>query len=67
MLVETVLRRLWSRGSVVRVGLVGGVFANSPQVRLGFLATLRRGWPTLAVSFRIADPVMGALSIAKKM
>ena len=67
MLVEAVLRRLWSPGSVVRVGVVGGVFANSPEVRLAFLTKLRHGWPTVAVSFQIADPVMGALSIARKM
>lgn len=66
-LAEAVLQKLWSQGSVVRVGIVGGVFANSPGVRLGFLTKLRHAWPTAAVSFRIAEPVMGALTIARSM
>ncbi|HLH08124.1 MAG TPA: BadF/BadG/BcrA/BcrD ATPase family protein [Terriglobales bacterium] len=66
-LTDNVLRQLWREGDPVRVGLVGGVFANSPEVRLAFLLTLRECWPTTAVSFQIADPVLGALSIARQM
>lgn len=62
-----VLQRLWPLGAIVRVGMAGGIFANSADVRFGFFAKLRERWPTAAISFRIADPAMGALSIARRM
>jgi glucosamine kinase len=64
---EDVLQRLWPQGAIVRVGMAGGIFANSADVRFGFFAKLRERWPTAAISFRIADPAMGALSIARRM
>jgi glucosamine kinase len=64
---EAVLQRLWPQGAIVRVGIAGGIFANSADVRFAFFAKLRERWPTAAISFRIADPAMGALSIARRM
>lgn len=64
---ETVLQKLWPQGATVRVGIAGGIFASSADVRFAFSAKLRELWPRAAISFRIADPAMGALSIARRM
>ena len=66
MLVSTVLHRLWSPADVVRVVLAGGVFTNSPDVRTAFHTALRPIWPKAAVCFKITDPVVGALWMARK-
>jgi N-acetylglucosamine kinase-like BadF-type ATPase len=64
---EAVLEKLWPRGAIVRVGMAGGILASSADVRFAFFAKLREKRPTAAISFRIADPAMGALSIARRM
>jgi glucosamine kinase len=62
-----VIRKLWPADANVRVGMVGGVFQNSTQVRQEFYNALRKTHPQVNVSFSIADPVTGALSLARKV
>lgn len=62
-----VLRRLWSPGDPVRVAVAGGVFANSSQVRTAFYTALHSEWPKTAVSFKICEPVVGALWMARQI
>lgn len=62
-----VLRRLWSPGDPVRVAVAGGVFANSSHVRTSFYAALHSEWPKTAVTFKISEPVVGALWMARKV
>jgi glucosamine kinase len=62
-----VLRRLWIDRDTVKVGLAGGVFANSRQVRRSFEDALRSEWPEISVSFEIREPVLGALEIARRV
>lgn len=61
-----VLERLWKPGDRVRVGVVGGVFANSRHVRESFYNSIHRAWPKASVCFTITDPVHGALLLARK-
>ncbi len=65
-LAATVIRKLWSGDETVRVGMVGGVFQNSSIVRQEFYNALRAVHPRVNVSFSVVNPVMGALSIARK-
>ena len=62
-----VLHRLWKPAEPVRVGVAGGVFANSSTVRLAFYNSLRAAWPSAAVCFKITDPVVGALWMARRI
>jgi len=62
-----VLHRLWRSGEAVRIGVAGGVFANSSQVRQAFYNALHRAWPTASVCFKISDPVAGALWMARRI
>jgi len=66
MLASTVLHRLWKPEDVVRVVLAGGVFTNSPEVRNAFHTALRPIWSKAAVCFKITDPVVGALWMARR-
>jgi glucosamine kinase len=66
-LVLIVLHRLWKPADTVRVGVVGGAFANSEQVRSAFYNSLRAAWPRASVCFQVVDPVMGALGLARRM
>ena len=66
-LAAVVLRRLWKPGDVVRIGVAGGVFANSMHVKQSFYNSLRAAWPTIAVCFKITDPVVGALWMARRV
>jgi N-acetylglucosamine kinase-like BadF-type ATPase len=66
-LVLIVLHRLWKPPVTVRVGVAGGVFANSEDVRRAFYNSLRAAWPKASVCFQIVDPVMGALGLARRM
>jgi glucosamine kinase len=65
-LAAMVMQKLWPADTRVRVGMVGGVFQNSTQVRQEFYNALRRTHPQVNVSFSVVNPVMGALSLAKK-
>ena len=62
-----VLHRLWTTEQAVRVGVAGGVFANSEHVRRSFYNSLRAAWPALSVCFKVTDPVVGALWMARRM
>jgi N-acetylglucosamine kinase-like BadF-type ATPase len=55
-LVLTVIHRLWKPRE-----------AHSEQVRRSFYNSLRAAWPRAAVCFRIAEPVVGALGLARRM
>ncbi|HUN89049.1 MAG TPA: BadF/BadG/BcrA/BcrD ATPase family protein [Terriglobales bacterium] len=66
ILSSTVLHRLWKPDQAVRVALAGGVFENSAEVRNAFHGALRQVWPKAAVCFKITDPVIGALWMARK-
>lgn len=66
-LVLIVLHRLWQPGEAVRMGVAGGVFANSPQVRRSFYNALYAAWPGISMCFKITDPVVGALRMARRM
>ncbi|MGZ4788278.1 MAG: N-acetylglucosamine kinase [Terriglobales bacterium] len=66
-LATIVLRRLWPAGAPVRVGVAGGVFANSSHVRRAFYNSLHTAWPTTAVCFKVTDPVVGALWMARRI
>lgn len=62
-----VLRKLWSTEEAVRIGVAGGVFANSTHVRRSFQHSLRVGWRKASICFQITDPVLGALSMARRI
>ena len=66
-LAVTVLRRLWKTGEPVRIGVAGGVFAHSMHVKRAFYNSLRAAWPSIAVCFKITDPVVGALWMARRI
>jgi glucosamine kinase len=65
----TVVQELWPRRQRVRVATHGGVFENSPVVRRTFVTHLRKELRSsgyqIAVS-SVAEPMMGALSLARK-
>lgn len=63
---RVVIKRLWAEGETVRVGMVGGVFSNSGIVRVQFAGRLRTYWPPAEVLPVVADPLLGALSLARK-
>jgi len=70
-LAHTVIRQLWPKPERVRVGLAGGVLENSAIVRQTFVTRLRADLePTgyrVAISLGATEPVIGALSLARKM
>jgi glucosamine kinase len=66
-LASIIIGRLWEEETAVRVALGGGVFAHSPLVRQTFWSKLRAMRPQAAVSFKIIQPVMGALWMARRM
>jgi glucosamine kinase len=66
-LVLVVAHRLWRPAEMVRVGVAGGVFGNSEQVRRSFYNSLRAAWPKSSVCFKVSDPVVGALGLARRM
>jgi len=61
-----VIRRLWPGQHQVRVVVSGGVFENSQVTREVFANTLRNAFPQIAVSLGNMEPVMGALSLARR-
>jgi N-acetylglucosamine kinase-like BadF-type ATPase len=66
-LAGVVIDRLWRQEDAVRVALGGGVFAHSPLVRRTFWQQLRARHARAAVSFKIIQPVAGALWMARRM
>jgi glucosamine kinase len=65
-LVFIVMRKLWTPGEQIRIGVAGGVFANSTHVRRSFYHSLQAAWPKSSICFQITDPVLGALSMARR-
>ena len=65
-LARIVLRKLWLGPSVVKVRVSGGVISNSQLVRDAFQNTLRSERPDVIVTFETVEPVVGALSMARK-
>jgi len=63
----TVLRRLFNPGEPVLVGVAGGIFANSPEVRRAFQESLHSSWPAAEISLEVTEPVIGALRIARQL
>jgi len=66
-LARIVLRRLWPQPQAAMVGMVGGVFANSFLIQQIFQNTVRAERPAVTVRFTAVDPVMGALSMARRI
>ena len=66
-LAGVVIGRLWPEPQAVRVAIGGGVFKYSSLVRQSFWMGLRSECPVAAVSFRIIEPVAGALWMARRL
>ena len=68
-LMATLIRELWPQPQRVPVAFSGGVFENSALVRDTFVTDLRADLKPagyeIAVSFGLAEPVMGALALAR--
>jgi glucosamine kinase len=68
-LARSVIWRLWPQPQRVPVAFSGGVFENSALVRDTFVTQLRADLKPagyeIAVSFGLAEPVMGALALAR--
>jgi len=64
-LTKIVLGRLFSNADTVPVAMSGGVFANSALVREVFYNELRVQCPQVVVREKIAEPVRGALDLAR--
>lgn len=65
-LAAIVIGKLWSGDTAVRVGMVGGVFQNSASVRQSFRDAIMAKYPKVELNMSVADPVAGALSLARK-
>jgi N-acetylglucosamine kinase-like BadF-type ATPase len=70
-LAAALIRQLWSQPQRVRLAISGGVLQNSAVVRQTLVTRLRadleQAGYEIAVSFGQAEPVMGALSLARRM
>jgi N-acetylglucosamine kinase-like BadF-type ATPase len=64
-LADSVIQELFSRAKTIPVAMCGGVFANAPQVRESFGDELYRFHPHAALDPTPADPVEGALELAR--
>jgi N-acetylglucosamine kinase-like BadF-type ATPase len=65
-LVSAVAHRLFSPRDPVPVAMSGGVFANCPLVRETFHSALLAQLPRAEISPEIAEPVLGALQLARQ-
>lgn len=65
-LAVVVIKRLWPIDAEVPVATVGGVFENSDLVRDEFRRKLEVRWPTAKMQGQVTEPVLGALSLARK-
>ena len=64
-LARTVLGRLFSDTKTIPLAMSGGVFANCALVREVFYNELRVQFPQVVMSETIAEPVRGALDLAR--
>jgi glucosamine kinase len=58
--------RLFPEGPMPQVAMSGGVFQNSALVREHFSRSLREAYPDVRIGEILADPVRGALAMARK-
>ena len=65
-LAKIVISRIFEDTPDVRVAMSGGVFRNSALVRQVFYNSLRSEYPSAVVASTVADPVKGALEIARR-
>jgi N-acetylglucosamine kinase-like BadF-type ATPase len=65
-LAKIVAGRLWPGSQSAAVRLTGGVFQNSEQVRDAFTRKLKEARAKADVSYSEAEPVVGALALARK-
>lgn len=65
-LASTVARKLFAPSDNVPVAMSGGVFANCSLVRETFNSSLHAGLPRANVEPDIAEPVLGALQLARQ-
>jgi glucosamine kinase len=66
-LAKIVARRLWTRGNPVRVAMAGGIFRNSPTVRVAFYNHIHAERPDSQVRLTTLSPVLGAIAMARRM
>lgn len=62
-----VMRRLWPGETAVGVAMAGGIFQTSPTVRQAFFNTLRSDCSEALVRLTMLRPVIGAVSLARRM
>ena len=65
-LAKIVIRRIFPDAGAVPVAMSGGVFRNCTLVRQVFYNSLRSEYPQVPVNATVADPVKGALGLARK-
>jgi N-acetylglucosamine kinase-like BadF-type ATPase len=66
-LAKLVARKLWPRTNHVRVAMAGGIFRNSPTVRIAFYNSLHAERPESQVRLTTLPPVLGAIMMARRM
>jgi N-acetylglucosamine kinase-like BadF-type ATPase len=66
-LARVVARRLWPRRNHVRVAMAGGIFRNSPTVRMAFYNHIHAERPETRVRLTSLPPVLGAIAMARRM
>lgn len=64
---KIVARKLWPRTNHVRVAMAGGIFRNSPTVRLAFYNHIHAERPDSRVRLTTILPVLGAVVMARRM
>lgn len=62
----TVSGRLWQPDDKVQVGVAGSVFAHCAHVRRAFNDYLQANRKQISVCFKIVEPVLGALALARR-
>jgi N-acetylglucosamine kinase-like BadF-type ATPase len=64
---KLVARKLWPRTNRVRVAMAGGIFRNSPTVRVAFYNHIHAERPESQVRLTTLPPVLGAIAMARRM
>ncbi len=64
---KIVARRLFPHENRVRVAMAGGIFRNSPTVRVAFYNHLHAERPDSRVRLTTLPPVLGAIAMARRM
>jgi N-acetylglucosamine kinase-like BadF-type ATPase len=65
-LAQIVSQRIFREDETIPVAMSGGVFASSALVRQVFYNRLQASHPQVAVSEAVAEPVRGALELARR-